>query len=288
MTFFVSTFALLTMGQQGERMFFSRALLGSSVSLRSTLSAGRSSTTPLTSLRYRSNKVMPKRNRNDEPVLKKATPSPKEASPAKVAGKKDKLSAGIPRLTTPWPQATKSTVVPEGGVLLTKLSADYQKISRTAYEVALNSYCPYSGFGVGAAILHPDGTITVGTNWENCVFQSVCAERSAIVAANAKGQRQAKAVAVWGGPLKSRHGGPGLPGNNLCTPCGVCRQMMNEVASLSGADLDIVLVSYDGLSTKVVKLSSLLPLDFGPKDVGVKLGEWSTVKLPQGYEFSKE
>ena len=157
-------------------------------------------------------------------------------------------------------------------VPLSALPANLRKISEASVAAATNSYCPYSGFGVGAALLHPDGEITVGCNWENCVYQGVCAERSAIVAANAVGRRQVTAVAVWGAPQDKK---AKVPPDTLVTPCGICRQMLNEVGTLSQVDLDIVLVNNAGTKAKVVKLSTLLPADFGPKDIGFDLSKWA-------------
>ena len=149
----------------------------------------------------------------------------------------------------------------------------YQKLAAACLSVHENAYAPYSNFWVGAALLHPDESITVGCNWENCVFQSVCAERAAIVAANSQGKRRASAVAVYGRSASADT--PAPPADTLVTPCGVCRQMLNEIASLSTCDLDVVLVSVGKCKAKVVKLSTLLPDSFGPADIGLDLTKYA-------------
>src|SRR2546423_7969456 len=71
---------------------------------------------------------------------------------------------------------------------------------RVAAEAAMrNSYCRYSKFRVGAAVLSADGEIFAGCNVENASYGlTMCAERSAIFQAVAKGalskDRKLKAV----------------------------------------------------------------------------------------------
>ena len=49
-----------------------------------------------------------------------------------------------------------------------------------AKEARKNSYCPYSGFAVGAALLCADGSVYAGCNIENAGFTATCcAERTA-------------------------------------------------------------------------------------------------------------
>lgn len=56
-----------------------------------------------------------------------------------------------------------------------------------------NSYTPYSGFCVGAAIRLDDGTIIKGANQENAAFSvTMCAERAAIF--NAQSNCPQKAI----------------------------------------------------------------------------------------------
>jgi cytidine deaminase len=154
---------------------------------------------------------------------------------------------------------------------LSKFSADYQRLAAAALEAQTNGYAPYSNYLVGAALLHMDGSITPGCNWENCIYQGSCAERCAILAANAAGKRRATAVAVFGASaLPQVKAKP----DALVTPCGLCRQMLTEVSHLSCVDLDVLLVAANRTDGKVVKLSSLLPSSFGPTDIGVDLTAW--------------
>ena len=155
---------------------------------------------------------------------------------------------------------------------LSTLSPAYQAAALAAIKASASAYCPYSNFCVGAALLHADGSVTPGCNWENCTLQVTCAERCAIVAANVAGKRTAQAVAVFGAVRDSAIDSEDL---SLTTPCGLCRQMLAEVGQLSQIDLDIILVARGREHAEVTKLSALLPKAFGPADFGVDIQKWA-------------
>ena len=178
--------------------------------------------------------------------------------------------------------AETSTLIP-----LTSLSPIYQRLCNEAITTQGNGYAPYSHFLVGAALLHKDKdhTITAGCNCEVCTHNSCCAERCAIVSANAKAFRTAWACAVFGGPSPSGTQPP-LPADALITPCGNCRQLLHEVAQLSQTDLTILMVTANKENVCVKKLSELLPIGFGPTDCGVDISKWAaatneTDEMPQ-------
>ncbi|MGC8741722.1 MAG: cytidine deaminase [Candidatus Sumerlaeaceae bacterium] len=94
-----------------------------------------------------------------------------------------------------------------------------QKLLRLALEVRVRAYAPYSCFHVGAAVLAESGEIYIGCNVENASYGlSLCAERNALAAAIAAGERKFVAMAVVGGTEQP------------ATPCGACRQVMVEFA----------------------------------------------------------
>ena len=125
-----------------------------------------------------------------------------------------------------------------------------------AREAAENSYSPYSGFAVGSALLFADGSVVTGTNIENASYGlALCAETVAISKAMADGVRGGLEMVAVTGPLDKGGGAP-------ITPCGRCRQMLNELAQLGGTDPLILCVGAD--ETRRVKLSELLPHAFGP------------------------
>ncbi|MEY4890310.1 MAG: hypothetical protein RIQ75_1440 [Pseudomonadota bacterium] len=136
-----------------------------------------------------------------------------------------------------------------------------------AREAALNAHAPYSGFGVGAALLLEDGEIISGCNFENASYGlTLCAETVAIATANAQGKlRQIKEIAVIGGKLIDGR----ITGVDPVRPCGRCRQVINEAGGLSGTDIIVHCASADGSAVEHHKLSDLLPHAFGPADLGL-------------------
>ena len=131
-----------------------------------------------------------------------------------------------------------------------------EQLLAAAREAAGRAYAPYSGFPVGAAVLTEDGGVFAGCNVENASSGlTVCAERVAVWTAAAAGHRTVRAVAVT------------APKGVGVTPCGACRQVLNEFAPRDG-DLVVVLDGRNG--PEPVALSALLPRAFGPRDVGMR------------------
>ncbi len=125
---------------------------------------------------------------------------------------------------------------------------DYNKLMDMAKKASENSYSPYSNFPVGACVLTESGKTYIGTNVENSSFgATICAERSAIVNAIVNGERKLTAVAIYGPKMKR------------CTPCGICRQVINDFRSDKG--VDIILEGDDG-EIEIHTIDELLPLGF--------------------------
>lgn len=124
-----------------------------------------------------------------------------------------------------------------------------------ALKARERSYCPYSSFAVGAALLCADGTVYTGCNVETAAFNGCCAERTAIFAAAASGHRDFTAIAIAGA-------GKGREPDSFCSPCGVCRQVMREFCK---PDFEVVMT--DGKDIKAATLEELLPMAFGPDDL---------------------
>ena len=130
----------------------------------------------------------------------------------------------------------------------------YDELSRIADEARENSYCIYSNFSVGAALLTKDGRVYKGCNIENASYPAgLCAERNAIFHAGAEGERHIKAIVIIGGAN-------GVI-TDYCPPCGVCRQVMREFCRPENL-IVIMAKSPDDYIEKT--LEELLPLSFGP------------------------
>ncbi len=124
-------------------------------------------------------------------------------------------------------------------------AVDAKALFQQATEVAVSAYAPYSGFGVGAALLAKSGQVYVAVNVENAAYAStICAERAAVAAAVAAGERNFKAIAI-----AAANGSP-------ISPCGACRQVLSEF----GVSIDVVTTGLDGLRTE--SLEFLLPRPF--------------------------
>ena len=120
-----------------------------------------------------------------------------------------------------------------------------------AKEAMGQAYAPYSGFYVGAALLCADGTVYQGCNIENASYSPTnCAERTAFFKAVYDGQRDFAAIAICGGK--------GGKITSLCTPCGVCRQVMTEFC---GPDFLVHMTDGTG-SITTLSLKEMMPLSF--------------------------
>ena len=142
-----------------------------------------------------------------------------------------------------------------------------EDLIEAAREAVRNAHAPYSGFGVGAAVLLTDGTVITGCNVENASYGlSLCAETVAVAKAASDGRlRDIVEVAVIGGALKKGE----VTGADPITPCGRCRQVLNEAAQLGARDLLVHCASADGRTVETRRLSELLPHAFGPADLGI-------------------
>ena len=128
-----------------------------------------------------------------------------------------------------------------------------EELIRKAFEAMENSYAPYSGYHVGAAVLTDTGKVYKGTNIENASFGATnCAERSAVFAAYSDGVRKDNITAV---AIVS-------DGDRVCAPCGICRQVLSE---LIGQDVPIYLSN--GTQEVDMTIMRLLPMQFGIEDV---------------------
>lgn len=126
------------------------------------------------------------------------------------------------------------------------------QLIEAARQAMENSYSPYSKFRVGAALRFSDGSVVAGTNIENASYGlALCAETVAVAKAMDAGRRGGlEAVAVIGDSAEA------------VTPCGRCRQVLNELAGLG--DSDPAIYCAGGGEVVEVTLSQLLPRAFGP------------------------
>ncbi len=133
-----------------------------------------------------------------------------------------------------------------------------ESLIAAARDAATRAYAPYSNYHVGAALGFADGSVVTGANVENASYGlTLCAETVAVGKALSEDWRgRLEGVAVIGG--KAGAVGSGDP----VTPCGRCRQILNEMAALGDSDPQVWCVGEAGVAE--YRLSQLLPDAFGP------------------------
>jgi len=143
-----------------------------------------------------------------------------------------------------------------------------RRVLDEAAKVMNTAYNPYSRFYVGAALLSQDGQIITGSNVENAAYGStICAERAAILRANAMGIRTFDKVGII---ARAEN----FDTTQVTAPCGSCRQMLYESAQISERNLEIIMATTQKDKVVVATIEELLPLAFGPKDLGIDVKKY--------------
>ena len=137
-----------------------------------------------------------------------------------------------------------------------ELTDEQREVLEMAKEQTKHSYCPYSGFHVGAAAKLANGTLIPGCNQENAAYPSgLCAERTALFAAGA--QYPDQPVMRLGIACFTDGHFTKEPGS----PCGACRQVMIETEHRYGGKMEVLLDGEDAIWV-FESAADLLPLIF--------------------------
>jgi len=132
--------------------------------------------------------------------------------------------------------------------------AELHALYTAAREALLHSHAPYSHFRVAAALRTRSGIIVTGVNVENAAYpQTLCAERSAIVAAVSQGHRDFTDIAI--AYRDEEHPDSLAP----IRPCGGCLSVMLEFSPQR--NLRVHCLSPLG-QPEILSLAELLPYPF--------------------------
>jgi homotetrameric cytidine deaminase len=133
-----------------------------------------------------------------------------------------------------------------------ELTVSMEALAQAALEAARQSYSPYSGFRVGAALLLESGETVTGTNVENVSYGlTICAERSALV----------RAVAEFGPGVRIAAAAVVNLNDAPSPPCGACRQVLAEFMDME-APVSFPAHRSGVLAAITLPLRELLPFGF--------------------------
>lgn len=133
-----------------------------------------------------------------------------------------------------------------------ELSADERRVVEAARQACGGSYAPYSNFRVGAAALLESGRIITGNNQESEVFPAgICAERNLLF--HHQGTAPDDKIVLMA--VTS------IPDERECYPCGICRQVLNDVQKRQGTPIRLIMAS-GATATVVDSVQYLLPFTF--------------------------
>jgi cytidine deaminase len=141
---------------------------------------------------------------------------------------------------------------------ITNLDKHEQELFAAAHFAAKNAYAPYSEFKVGCSLLLNDGSIIKGNNQENMAYPSgLCAERVALFSAGALfPQKKIVMLAV----VTANNN---LNVNDIFSPCGACRQVMQEYEQKQKEPIVVLMEQPNKKIIKFLSASMLLPFSFG-------------------------
>lgn len=117
----------------------------------------------------------------------------------------------------------------------------------------------YYHYNVCAVIIDEAGNEFRGVNWEPANGATVCGETSAISQYLLSERKKITHIITFGCPEERD------PNNDIfCTPCGSCRQRLNDFCS---KDTIILGVNETGNEVKEFTLEELLPYSFGSENL---------------------
>ncbi len=143
-----------------------------------------------------------------------------------------------------------------------ELNQDDAFLLSEARSVTQFAYAPYSNFQVGAFAKLVNGETVSGTNQENASYPAgICAERSLLSAAASN--HPGVAIETMAVTYKNLKGDSNTP----VSPCGICRQVINEFQNRFNKPIRIILSGMEGKVQVIENAGSLLPLAFSSENL---------------------
>jgi cytidine deaminase len=136
------------------------------------------------------------------------------------------------------------------------LSSADQSLINEAVMASQKAYAPYSKFKVGAAIRTTDLKVISGANQENGAFPiGQCAERVALYSmVHTEGRKHIETIAIVVDNKNQK---------SPASPCGSCRQMLNEYRSFQDKPMRLLLsLATGGQVIEINDITDLLPFAF--------------------------
>lgn len=132
-----------------------------------------------------------------------------------------------------------------------------KKLLTEARQATSKSYAPYSHFHVGAAARLSNGATLSGANQENAAYpMALCAER--VLLATISSSYPNTAVETMAISYK----GEGQRSDHPISPCGMCRQSLQEFEGRMQHPIRLILGGMEGPVYVIHNASQLLPLAF--------------------------
>ncbi len=143
-------------------------------------------------------------------------------------------------------QARQSESITSLPLLPQAYRGGYDLLISQARQAMQKAYAPYSRFRVGAALLARSGKVYCAGNIENASSGAdICAERAALAAAVACGEKEFEAIAVI------------ADASEPVPPCGICRQSLMEF----GEGILVIMANAKG-QVLMATAGELLPMAF--------------------------
>jgi len=143
-----------------------------------------------------------------------------------------------------------------------QLSPDDVHLIDEAMRASSLAYAPYSQFKVGAAIRIQNGNVIVGSNQENGAFPiGQCAERVALYnLVHQLGRQPIDSIAIMVDNENQK---------KPTSPCGSCRQVLNEYRSFQTTPIRLLLAVANGNEVyEINDVKDLLPFAFDGSFLG--------------------